>query len=72
MSIIQKLFKETDSEIVTTPLCLGNISNDCSVDNMQKTGLNRYVFDFSADYDVTAVADILDIQKYLMKNNVMI
>ena len=72
MSIIQKLFKATDSEIVSTPLYLGNISNDCLVDNMKKNGLNRYVFDFTADYDATAVADILDIQKYLMKKNVMI
>ena len=27
-------FKATDSEIVATPLCLGNISQDYSVDNM--------------------------------------
>ena len=28
-------FKAKDSEIVTTPLCLGNISKDWSVDNMK-------------------------------------
>ena len=33
-------FKAKDSEIVATPLCLGNISNDWAVDNMEKTGLN--------------------------------
>ena len=32
-------FKAKDSEIVTTPLCLGNISKDWSVDNINKTGL---------------------------------
>ena len=32
-------------EIVATSLCLGNISKDCSVDNMKKTGLNGYVYD---------------------------
>ena len=32
--------KTKDSEIVATPLCLGNISKDFSVDNMKKTGLN--------------------------------
>ena len=32
---IQK-FKAKGSEIVATPLCLGNISKDCSVDNMKK------------------------------------
>ena len=31
-------FKAKDSEIVATPLCLGNISKDWSVDNMVKTG----------------------------------
>ena len=29
-------FKAKDSEIAPTPLCLGNISKDCSVDNMRK------------------------------------
>ena len=33
-------FKAKDSEIVATPLCLGNISKDWIVDNMKKTGLN--------------------------------
>ena len=33
-------FKTKDSEIVATPLCLGNISKDWIVDNMKKTGLN--------------------------------
>ena len=39
---------------------------------MNKTRLNRFVYDFSADYDAIAVDDILDIHKYLMKNNDMI
>ena len=29
-------FKEEDSEIVPSPLCLGNISKDWSTDNMKK------------------------------------
>ena len=62
-------FKSKDSEIVATPLCAGNISKDISVDNMKKTGLNRYFYTFSADCDAIAVADILDIHKYLMKKN---
>ena len=65
-------FKAKDSNIIATPLCLGNISKDWSVDNMKDTGLNGYVYDFSVDYDAIAVDDILDIIKYLMKNNNMI
>ena len=59
--------KAKDSEIVTTQLCLGNISKDFSVDNVKKAGLNGYVYDVSVDYDAIAVDDILDIHKYLMK-----
>ena len=62
-------FKAKDSEIVPTPLCLGNISKDWSTDNMEKTGFNWYVYDFSVDYDSTDVDDIKDIHKYLMKKN---
>ena len=60
-------FKAKDSEIVATPLCLGNILKDWTVDNMKKTGLNGCVYDFSFDYDFIAVDDILDIHNYLMK-----
>ena len=59
-------FKAKDSETAATPLCLGNISKDFSVDNMKKIGLNGYVYDFSVNYDAIAVDDILDIHKYLM------
>ena len=62
-------FKAKDSEIVSSLLYLGNISKDWTVDNMEKTRINGYVYDFSVDYDVIAVDDILDIQKYLMKKN---
>ena len=65
-------FKAKDSEIVPTPLCLGNISKDFSVDNMKKTGLNVYVYGFSVDYDAIAVDDILGIRKYFMKKNSII
>ena len=51
-------FKAKDSEIVAIPLRLGNISKDFSVDNMKKTGLNGYVYDFSVDYNTIAVDDI--------------
>ena len=67
-SEIQK-FEAKDSEIVATPLCLGNISKGWPVDNTKETGLNGYVYDFSVDYDTIAVDDILDTHKYLMEKN---
>ena len=60
-------FKAKNSNIIATPLCLGNISKDWSVDNMKDTGLNGYVYDFSVDYDSISVDDIKNIHKYLMK-----
>ena len=62
-------FKARDPKIVATPLCLGNISNDWSVDDMKKAGLNGYVYDFGVDYNDTAVDDVSDIDDYLMKKN---
>ena len=41
-------FKVKDSEIVATPLCLGKISKEWSVNIMKRTG---YVYDFNVDYD---------------------
>ena len=67
MEIIK--FKAKDSEIVLSPLCLGNVSKDWSINDMKKTGFNGYVYDFSVDYNVTDVDDIKDIQMYLMKKN---
>ena len=62
-------FKAKDSEIVATPLCGGNISNNWSADNMKRTGFNVYVYDFRVDYGAIAVDNLLDIHKYLMKKN---
>ena len=61
--------KAKDSEISAYSLCLGNISKDWPQDNMKKTGFNGYIYDLSTDYNAIAVSDILDIHKYLMKNN---
>ena len=33
------------------------------------TGLNGFVYDFSVDYKVFDISDIINIHKYLMKNH---
>ena len=48
-------FSSKDSQIHSHSLCLGNFSKDWSVDNIRKTGLNGYVYDFSVNYDGIAV-----------------
>ena len=56
-------FKAKVSETVANLLCLGNISKYWLADNMKRTGLNGYVYDFSVDYDAIEVDDLLDIKK---------
>ena len=62
-------FKAKYSEVLAYPSSLRNISKDFSVDDMKKTGLNGYVYDFIVDYDAITVDVILDIHKYLMKKH---
>ena len=69
MQRIYKL-KAKDSVINVVPSCMGNVSKDISADNIKKTGLYRYFYNFSVDYDSIDTDFILDIHKYLMiKNN---
>ena len=44
-------------------------SKEVSVNNMKKTAIFGYVYDFSAQYDAIAVDDILETHKYSMKRN---
>ena len=53
-------FKAKDSEIVASPLCLGNISKDWSTDTMKK---KQVLMDIS----MISIDDIKNIYKYLMK-----
>ena len=47
---------------------LGNIlKKDFTVNNMIKTGLNGYVFDFYVDYETIDISDVINIYKYLME-----
>ena len=71
LSMVRKFInlKRNILKIVATPLCLGNISKDWSVDKMKKAGLNGYVYGFSVDYVAITIDDILGIPNYLMKKN---
>ena len=60
-------FKAKDSEIKKYPLCLGNISKDFTANNMKYSGLNRYISEFSVDYNIIDANNIIGIHKYMMK-----
>ena len=51
------------------PFCLGNISKDFPVNNMKKTGLNGYVYEFSVDYNIIDNSNIINIHNYLTKKH---
>ena len=60
-------FKVKDSEIRLYPLFLDKISKDFIVNNITKTGLNGYVYDFPVDYNTIDVSDIVEVHKYILK-----
>ena len=60
-------FKVKHSKIKPDILCLGNISNDFTINNMRKTGLNGVLKAFPLGYNAIENKNILDIHKYLMK-----
>ena len=63
-------FKSKDSEIVASPLYLGNISKNWLTGNMKKTRLNGYVYEFNVDYNKYINENFSEfvpyIHKYLM------
>ena len=62
-------FKARDSEMVTYPLYLGNVSKDFSSLNTTNTGLFSYICDFSVDYKAITNDKIHDIHRYLIEKN---
>ena len=63
------IFKAKDDQIVKEILCLGNISDDWTVANAQKTGLWGEINDFAVDYTSTNIGDIYNVHRYLMKKH---
>ena len=62
-------FKAKDDQIVKEILCLGNISDDWTAANAQKTEFWDEIYDFTVDYTSTNIGDIYKIHIYLMKKH---
>ena len=58
-----------DDQIVKEILCLGNISDDWTAANAQKTGFWGEIYDFALDYTSTNIGDIYNVHRYLMKKH---
>ena len=47
----------------------GNISDDWTASNAEKTGLFGEVYDFAVDYTAVSIGEIYNVHRYLMKKN---
>ena len=60
-------FKCKTDQLVKKKLCRGNLSNNWSPIEAQKTGLYRNIYDFVVDYKaINGVKKIYDMHRYLM------
>ena len=62
-------FKAKDDQIVKEILCLGNIIDDWTTANAEKTGFWDEIYDFAVDYTKTSIGDIYNTHRSLMKKN---
>ena len=65
LSTVKKLWRVWNCS--NTIIAKKYFKKDWPVDNVKKTGLNRYVCGFSVNYNDIAVDDILDTGKWLIK-----
>ena len=60
-------FKAKDDQIISEGLCLGNLSDEWTKSESEKTGLYGNIYDFVVDYKpIVGVDPIYDMHKYLM------
>ena len=45
------------------------LSKDFTPNNMEKTGLNRYVYEFPVDYNIIDTRNVINIHKYLIRKH---
>ena len=62
-------FKAKYDQIVKEILCLGNISDDWTAGNAEKTGFWGEIYDFAVDYTSTNIGDIYNVHRYLLKKH---
>ena len=66
-------FKATTDQLVKEKLCLGNLSDQWTTSESEKTGLHGKIYDFVVDYEhVAGKAKILDMHRYLINKHSII
>ena len=66
-------FKCKTDQLVKQKLCIGNLSDQCTASESEKTGLYGNIYDFVVDYEqILGVKAIYDMHRYLMtKHNII-
>ena len=60
-------FKAKKDELVKEKLCIGNLSDQWTTTESEKTGLYRNIYEFVVDYkEILLLKTIYDMQRYLM------
>ena len=60
-------FKAKTDQLVKEKLCIGNLSDQWTASESEKTGLNGNIYDFVVDYkSINGVKPIYDMHRYLM------
>ena len=65
-------FKAKTDQLVKEKLCIGNLSDQWTTSESEKTGLYGKIYDFVVDYEqISGVKAIYDVHRYLMtKHNI--
>ena len=65
-------FKAKTDQLVKEKLCIGNLSDELTASESEKTGLYGNIYDFVVDYkSINGVKPIYDMHRYLMtKHNI--
>ena len=67
-----KFIAKTD-QLVKEKLCLGNLSDQWTTSESEKTGLHEKIYDFVVDYEhVAGTAKIIDMRRYLINKHTII
>ena len=66
-------FKAKTDQLVKEKLCLGNLSDQWTTSEPEKTGLYGKIYDFVVDYEhVVETAKVLDMNRYLITKHSII
>ena len=64
-------FKCKTDQLVKEKLCIGNLSDQWTASESEKTGVYGKIYDFVMDYEqIAGTTRIIDMHKYLTKHNI--